>query len=186
MGKEQLACPSCGKTIEAGVAECPYCGLNIRSGEPFEMRVRRAKAAREGPVERLGARLGLGTTIVLGLVFLGGFLYQRRAETVFRNYPDEFVTYIWQLESIDALAAAGRVADARVAAQELIEELRQKQAQIRIEAAPTTQEKQDPTRRPKAVRRAHKSLLGNLAKKAEFKLHNLPLQPEQSSSSGGS
>jgi len=151
---------------------CPHCGLNIRSGESYDAKVRRVKA-RDIRVERLGAPLLLGLAFMLGLIMLGGYLYQKRAETVIREKQAEFGNYIWRLETIDSLAAAGRIEEAREAAEKLARELKARQAQIKIEAAPTSVQRRDPRRRPKPIRAAEKSLLGNLAKKAEFKVRVL-------------
>ena len=179
MGKELLACPGCGKMVEAGTPACPHCGMNIQTGETFEAKVQRAKERTIRP-ERLGTRLAVATLFVLALVFLGGFLYQRRAERVFRDKPEVFAGYLMRLEQMDSLAAAGKTADALALGEALVKELNARESSIVIEDAPTTQQARDTKRVPKAVRRAEKGLLHNLARKVEYKLNMLSAKPPQS------
>jgi len=178
MGKELIACPGCGKLVEVGKLVCPHCGMNIQTGESFETKVQRARG-RRGRAERLGGRLAAAVVFVLVLLFLGGFLYQRRAEKVFENKPQEFAGYLMLMEQIDSLAAAGMTAEARAAGESLIKELNDRESRIVIEAAPTTYEARDTKRVPKSVRRAEKSLLRNLARKVEYKLSMLSVKPAQ-------
>ena len=172
MGKEVLKCPNCGAKAAIDVILCPTCGTNIRTGETFDAKVKRARPRLLHP-ERFMKGVYLGVAVVFALVVLAGFVYQCQIEGALKLKPDEFRGYVSRLEMIDALAKRGEKQEARDVAEKLIKELRDKASKIRIEDAPTTAELNDPKRVPRSIRAAEKALLGNLADKAEVKLEKL-------------
>ena len=54
MAKVVLQCPSCGKEVELGEIECKYCGVNLKSGEAYESKVKKGKSKDKHP-EHFGA-----------------------------------------------------------------------------------------------------------------------------------
>lgn len=184
MGKDTAGCPNCGEPVEAGDTMCANCGVNLVSGENYEERIKRArgrqKKAREGaPVG------GIGLAVLFGLLLLAGFLYQGRVIKVLRADPEDMSGYIGRLQKVehlvdralDAQSVSERDRFARRArdrGEALIEELRETADGIEIEAAPTTDQRDKDDQAPKAVRKARKTLLYNLASKAEHHLERLP------------
>jgi hypothetical protein len=184
MGKDKAGCPNCGEPVEAGETMCPNCGVNLVSGESYEERIKRSrgrqKKAREGtPVG------GIGLAVLFGLLLLAGFLYQGRVIKVLRTNSEEMSGYIGRLQRLEVLVdrAVGAETDserdrfagrARESGEALITALRETADAIDIEAAPTTDQKRRGEKPPKALRRARKTLLYNLASKAEYHLNRLP------------
>ncbi len=115
-------CPNCDEILPAGTVKCKNCGLNIHTGESYEMQVKKAKGAGSSQPPTTG-RLGLTILAALGFVFLAGFLYQRGMIRTIQENPDLYQTYAERLETVDELLALGRKRDAGEAAQELKSEL---------------------------------------------------------------
>ena len=173
MGTEERECPSCGQMVDAGSLVCPHCGINVRTGEVYELKVERAKG-KEALPEHFGLGMALGLVLAFGLVLLSGFLYQRRTERVIKQQPEQFAGFIIRLEQMDGLAVAGDLAEARELGEELISELTDRVNEFQIEVASGTGQKGRDLRRTRNLRRAEKSLLQNIAKKAQHKLNRLP------------
>jgi len=169
MSEGQMKCPTCGANVALGTLTCPNCGVNIRTGETYDARVKRAKPKDLHP-ERFHQSVYIGVITVFALVMLGGFLYQRRVETVIGLKPDTYAEHLIRMDEIDSLIAMGKTQEAVEAGQALVAELRKADHVIEIELAPTTVQRETRSRISKAVRRAEKSLLRNLVKKVEHKL----------------
>ena len=174
--KETMECPNCGATISASALTCGNCGINVRTGEVYEAKVERAKG-REALPERFGAGMGASIALAFGLVLLSGFLYQRRTEKAIKERPADFIKYVVRMEQVNDLAAAGEIADARALGQELFADLTTRGDGIRIEAASGTGVRTGEQARSKAIRRAEKKLLRNMAKKVQYRLDRLPAGP---------
>jgi predicted PilT family ATPase len=145
----------------------------MRSGESFQSRVKRAKGKRH-QADNVGRTVGFGLTIVFALVILAGFLYQQRATKVIRDSEREYTDYAARLQRLELLVEEGEYQQARGMGERLIEELNQKAESIKIEVAPTTEQKESGETAPKAIRKAEKRLLQNLAAKAKKKLKGIP------------
>jgi len=171
MGTDQTTCPSCGEAVDIGAAECPHCGVNIRSGESYETRVERART-REGPASHIGRNLGFAVTVGFALLILAGFLYQQRAIKVMREGAEQYTDYIARLQQVDDLIARGEADQAQQVGEQLIEQMRQHEESIQVEVGRTTDQVKSQDR-PKSIRRAEKALLRNLIEKTEYKLSQL-------------
>ncbi len=178
-----LICPSCGSPVSPDDVECPRCGVNLKSGESYETRVRRARGKLRH-TEGLVGGLYIALAFVLGLSCIGGYSYQARMERVIVQRPDLFREPIRRLQEIDDLIAVGRSAEARETALALARELdtTADQIQVRDLYAPKT----PPPRRyrttasePEYDRRGAKRLLHNLAEKARFKARAVAHQESQ-------
>lgn len=178
---EEMNCPSCGATISASSLTCGSCGINVRTGEVYEVKVERAKG-REPLPERFGAGIGTGLALAFGLVLLSGFLYQRRMEMVIKERLEDFRHDVVRMELVDSLAAAGEITEARALGQELMADLTARADRIKVEAASGTRPKGGEQKRSRGIRRAEKKLLLNLAKKVQYKLDHLPAGPQASAS----
>lgn len=184
MATDDAGCPNCGEPVKPGDTLCSNCGLNLVSGESYEEKLKRSrgrqKTAKEGtPVG------GIALAVTFGLLLLAGFLYQGRIIKVLRAEPDEFSADVARLQRVEHLVDQALKAEtasqrerlarqARNDGEDLIEELRDGAEAIKIEAAPTTDQQKEKDRTPKALRRAKKTFLRNLAAKAEFHLSRLP------------
>ena len=184
MGEDKSQCPNCSEPIEAGQTLCPNCGVNLVSGESFDEKVKRARG-REKKVSEGVPALGIGLAVLFGLLLLAGFLYQGRVIKVLRNDPELWTDHIGRLQEVEFLVdqaleadSPSRAADlgerAREKSQELINELREEAESIEIESAPTTRQKREGKKAPKALRQAKRTLLYNLAAKAEYHESRLP------------
>lgn len=168
MAEVELKCPSCGRTVQLGDIECPHCGVNLKSGESFAARVKRARGKAKHP-EGLTGGIYVGVAIVFLLLSLAGYFYQSRMESVIEEKPELFVHYIEDLQLIEDWEAAGKYADARKKAQELSEQLLNEAARIKPKQA------YDPdAKKEKWDKRGAKRLLNNLRAKVERKLDELP------------
>jgi len=174
MQRPKLQCPSCGGPVRVGDIECKHCGVNLKSGESYEARVKRTR----GKLKHHEGLTG-GLYIALGLAFvlltLGGFLYQRRMHKVMRQQPQMFVPGVRELARLDRLAARGEHAVAQQQARDLAQALRDQAESIELEDLYAPREKDQwghpvPKRTErKWDKRGGKALLLNLAAKAESK-----------------
>ena len=158
--------------MDVGAAECPHCGVNIRSGESYETRVERART-REGPASHVGRNLGFAVTVGFALLILAGFLYQQRAIKVMREGAEQYTGYIAGLQQVEDLIARGEGEQAQQVGQELIEQMRRHEESIEVEVGRTTDQVHS-QERPKSIRRAEKALLRNLIEKTQYKLSQIP------------
>ncbi len=174
MQRPELQCPSCGGPVRVGDIECKHCGVNLKSGESFEVRVKRARGKLKHN-EGLTGGLYIGLGLAFVLLTLGGFLHQRRVERVLRQRPQMFVPRVQQLARLNRLAASGQRAQARQEALEMARELREEADGMKFEdlyARPERDVWGHPVQRKEEApwdKSGGKSLLINLAAKAESK-----------------
>ena len=76
--EETRQCSSCGTPVPASENECSYCGLNLDTGESYEVRVKKAKQDRNHQVAPLSTVLML-PVIAFAIAVFAGWMYQRRA-----------------------------------------------------------------------------------------------------------
>ena len=108
MAKAQLKCPGCQSTVDIGDVECKVCGLNLKSGEALETRVRKAKGKAIHP-EHFGGRLYLGVVLAFGLAVFGGYMFQTQAVDVsFVERQDLYWYAVDELQRIGDLVTAGQ------------------------------------------------------------------------------
>lgn len=174
MGESKMQCPNCGGDVTVGTLLCPGCGVNIRTGETFDARVKRAKP-KELHGERLQTGIYFGVTLAFAVVMVSGYLFQTRIEKVIRGNGEAFAQYVKELEEIDSLLAQGKKEPAAKKGEALIKALTDRARSIRIEDAPTTRQLADPSLKSKGMRKAEKNLLYNLAAKVKHRLPQLEL-----------
>lgn len=194
MAKVRLQCPSCGSEVELGDIECKNCGVNLKSGETYETRVKQAKGKATHP-EQFAGRVYMGVTVAFALCAFAGLMYQRAVEKTIKDRPDLFKYPVLKLEEIDGLVAMGSSArdtgDADVALQrfkrarketeDLISWLVAHDKGIKLEqlyssesalqAPPGSRRKPE---EPEYNKRLAKRILQNLKAKAEHKLNEIP------------
>ena len=175
MSEETLRCPNCDAPVEVGELSCPKCGINLRTGESFESKVKRAKSKDLHP-EHFRSGLYLTVGIIYAIVVFGGYMYQRRVEGALRERQDVFADFLARTERVERLAAAGRTAEAREVAAAVIEAMRQRDRAIEGEINPRFYGAKEPAWGVKTRRVAEQRLLRNMVKKLERKLSALPSQ----------
>ncbi len=117
----QKKCPNCEADIQSGVI-CDNCGLDIQTGESYEMRILKAKGARNRQMP-ITSRIGFLILIAFGLVLLAGFMFQRQILEVIRQDPLQYRNYVEWLEKVDnKLEESVTRADDSEARQKLLEE----------------------------------------------------------------
>lgn len=196
MGKVLMQCPSCGGQVELGDIECSQCGVNLKSGESYETRVKQAKGKAIHP-EHFTGRIYVGLVFVFGLCVFAGYMYQRVVEATITETSKEglnlFQYPVWKMQEIDDLVAAGdqeakegnaaaareSYGEARKRMQELIQWLGQEADAIKPKQ-PFALSDDDSRRRrwrpePEYNKRVAKRLLKNLKAKAEHRLKQMPV-----------
>jgi len=106
MAKAQLECPSCGSKVELGDITCKICGVNLKSGESFETRVRQARGKAVHP-EHFTGRIYISVVMAFGLVVFSGLMYQIIVEKTITQVPELFRYPVEKLEEIRGLVARG-------------------------------------------------------------------------------
>ncbi len=189
MGKVILKCPSCGKDVELGDIECKHCGVNLKSGEAFESRVKKAKGKDKHP-EHFGGGLLLGVTLGFAAFVFSGYMYQGAVEKTFAQKPDLFKYPVQRMREIgdmilagDALGAKGesklaraKYEEARDATTELMKWLQTTADQVKPEQ-PYKKEHESIYGRPQEPnynKRVAKRQLTNLKVKAQDMLETIP------------
>jgi hypothetical protein len=104
MAKAQLECPSCGSKVELGDITCKVCGVNLKSGESFETRVRQARGTAVHP-EHFTGRIYISVVMAFGLVVFSGLMYQIIVEKTISQVPELFRYPVEKLEEIRGLVA---------------------------------------------------------------------------------
>lgn len=189
MAEVTLKCPSCEKDVTLGDIECPHCGMNLKSGEAFETRVKKAKGKEKHP-EHFGRGIYFGVVVAFSLVIFAGFMYQGLVEETIQQKRELFEYAVLKLQEIDDLvvagkhewaqgnpaAAQGKYDEAREATQELITWIDGEAARIKPEQ-PYAKKHTESWRRlePEYNRRVAKRLLYNLKAKAQYTLEQIPL-----------
>jgi len=154
MPKKIAQCPDCDMEMKPDAARCPNCGLNIHTGESYEMRLKKVKGEdRRKPSGQ--KNLGFIIIIALGFVVLGGFLYQRNMVSIIQENQDIYGNYIEQFDDIDRHIEEGQKGSANEAAQALVAELNERLGSLAEE--------------DKNERR----LINNLISKAEHRLESI-------------
>jgi hypothetical protein len=187
----KLQCPSCHGEVTLGDVECPHCGVNLKSGESYEERVKQAKGKDVHP-EHFGGRISAAVAFALTLVLFAGFMWERAVRNVFADKYDTFSYAVGKLQEIDdmiarahrqealgeAPAAQKTFADAARATNELIDWLRTTDDSIEPKvpyAKENTQQGTRPWRTEKDYNRPlAKRQLKNLRAKAELRLKSIP------------
>jgi len=184
----RLQCPSCGKEVGLGEIECPHFGVNLKSGEAYETRVKQAKGKQEHP-EHFGGRVGAAVVVALGLIFFAGFMYERASRKVLADVPEFFRPPVETLQKVDDMlaradqqqamgesAAAGKTfADARHELEGLVEWLQKTDESIRSDAAYAQDTNPHPWRQQKEYNRGvAKRQLKNLRAKVELRFKRIP------------
>lgn len=98
----QLTCPSCGELVEIGATTCPHCGVNVKSGESFEGRVKRARGKARHPEHFAGTVL-VSCTVLLGVTLFGGYMYQKRIHKLMVVNPEGLSGYVTGLKILDEM-----------------------------------------------------------------------------------
>jgi len=112
MAKAQLECPSCGSKVELGDITCKICGVNLKSGESFETRVRQARGKAVHP-EHFTGRIYISVVMAFGLVVFSGLMYQIIVEKTITQVPELFRYPVEKLEEIRGLVARGDTEEAQ-------------------------------------------------------------------------
>ena len=118
--EETRQCSSCGTDVPVSENECPYCGLNLDTGESFQMRVRKSKQDREHQAVPLSSVLML-PIIAFALAVFAGYMYQRQAESTLQKSRDLVQPYVEKLRKVDVLTRFGQVEKARELCQQVVE-----------------------------------------------------------------
>lgn len=112
MAKAKLQCPSCGSKVELGDVECKVCGVNLKSGEAYETRMKQARGKAIHP-EHFGGRIAVGVVLAFGLFVFAGLMYQTQMVTrALTERPDLYQYPVSKLQQIDDLIAMGAKAEA--------------------------------------------------------------------------
>ena len=191
MAKAQLQCPACGSRIQLGDIECKVCGVNLKSGESFAARAKKAKGKAVHP-EHFAGRLYFGVVIAFGLFVFAGLMYQTQmVERSFKERPDLYQGPVQQIQQIqdlitegdqeqaagNAKAAQEHYTDARDTAKKLMDALDTQVNSIKPEE-PYAPEQQSPyaygSAQPKYNRTMARRLLSDLRAKAENQLNRIP------------
>ncbi len=189
MAKVTLKCPGCDKDVELGEVECPHCGVNLKSGESYETKQKKARGKDQHP-EHFAGGVYAGVIIALTLALFAGYMYQSMVEKTITRAWDIFKYPVEKLQEIEDLVTMGnhhvaadeptiakeKYGEARKGGQELITYLDQQYQLIR----PPDPYAKKPTDRygreakPEFNKRIAKRLLHNLKLKAQRTLEEIP------------
>ena len=158
--EETRQCSTCGTQVPVTEKECPYCGLNLETGEAYETRVRKAKQDRDHKVAPLSTVLML-PVIAFALTVFAGYMYQRQAESSLDSNKSLVQEYVAQLKKVDTLARFGKVSEARELCQQIIDDVENEASDVESDG---DEEDGGATKR---------SLLLSIQSKAEHKLQKL-------------
>ncbi len=192
MAKAQLQCPACGSKVLLGDIECKVCGVNLKSGESFEARAKKAKGKAVHP-EHFAGRIYLGVVLAFGMFVFAGVMYQTQmVMKSFKERPDLYQAPVLELQKIEDLItegdneqAAGNAkaaqedyTAARESAQKLIDGLQKQVDSIQPEEPYAATARPNPyqygTNEPKYNRTMARRLLSDLQAKAEKLLDRIP------------
>ena len=172
-----------------GDVACPHCGVNLKSGESYEARVKKTKGKEVHP-EHFGGRITAIVAVALGITIFAGFMWQRTVDKVFAVQGEIFRYPVQKLQEIDDQIARGYAAQdqgdnttalrafkaARNDTDELIQWLKKEDERIKPKApyAPDEPERYRRKKEPEYNKRVAKKLLRNLIAKAERRQDRLP------------
>ncbi len=181
MSQSVQRCPTCKTEVEKSQVECRVCGMNVKTGESFQDKVKRAKRAETHPEY---FHRGILAMVLFGFVIfiLAGFMYQRSREKILgreitvikrlRKTIVYFRKHIERLEELDGMVAARKYEDADKAAKTLIKDLNTELGVVRetIKAAYSDDEEGRVEAAKKSERLVAVSLLENIKAKTEHRL----------------
>ena len=119
----QRRCSDCGTKVPVKETECPYCGLNLDTGQSFEVKVKQAKPNRSHQATPLSTLLVM-PVIAFALIVFAGYMYQRRAESIMDNNKSAVEPILTKLEKADNLARFGKKAEAKKMCEQAIEDIK--------------------------------------------------------------
>jgi uncharacterized membrane protein YvbJ len=191
MAKAQLQCPACGSKVQLDDIECKICGINLKSGESFEVKAKKARGKAVHP-EHFSGRIYVGVVVAFGMVVFAGLMYQTQVvEKSLAERPDLYQGAVEEFQGIedllarggqeaasgDAKAAAEDYRNARERTQKLRDGLKATADAIRPEE-PYAKDDRSPyvygSQEPKYNRTVAKRVLYDLAAKAENELNRIP------------
>jgi len=120
--KPKQKCPNCASEVSPGQLECQYCGTNVKTGETFEMKVKRAEV-KGVHAEKYVRHIFAGVAVAFALAILGGFLTQKGTEEFVKKHPMKFRNYAIQMRELDRLIDAGQTVEAAAKGKSLREEI---------------------------------------------------------------
>lgn len=179
MAKEQtLECPSCNGTVALGEVKCPHCGVNLKSGESFEVQVKRARGKAKHKEIYTGG-LYVGIALALAVCIFAGYEYQRSVEKVLADQSNTFMPFLQKFQQVRDLADAGQYAQARTDGQDLLKELQAADDAIVLTPYDATKvtdvySQSRVPRKSKGDQAGKKRLLANMIAKTKYLLDNLP------------
>jgi hypothetical protein len=178
--------------VGLGDIQCPNCGINLKSGESYESRVKQAKGKMVHP-EHFAAPIYVIALVAAAVFLFAGLKWQEACEAAMAQQPEWFDFAVTQMQTMDGLVAKGKQArregdseaekksfdEARAIGEELVGWLSQTAEAIQPD------ESEILTGRPKQVgygrrmekqydKKVVKRMLVNLQKKAERKLEQIP------------
>lgn len=170
MAEAELSCPNCGEPVGLGDVTCSNCGVNLRSGETYDSRVKRARGRGEHKKTYTGG-LYMGVVGAFLLFVFAGYMYHRSMNKVISQVPQFFRGPVQELHEIRGMVHAGQTQEARQRLDALIQELDQKASSIKIESFTGAEQISNPgMRRAKKTewsKRSAKRLLYRLKAEAE-------------------
>lgn len=154
-------CSGCGSPVPISENECSYCGLNLDTGESFEVRVKKAKQDMDHEAAPLNTVLML-PVIAFALAVFAGYMYQRQAESALQENKSVAQEYLKRLKKVDILVQFGDVSEARKLCKKVVED-------IKNEAT----KKKETSSDEEEGGSGRKSVLLSIQAKAEHKLQKL-------------
>ncbi len=113
-----VECPNCSEQIRGGAVTCNNCGFDIRTGESYKMRIKKAKGSRDRRPPATGT-VGLIMLVALGFVLLAGYIYQRR---VLEEITEEYGSYFERLARVETVEDADSLISSLEQRRDAIEE----------------------------------------------------------------
>ncbi len=189
MAKVTLKCPACDKDVELGEVECPHCGVNLKSGESYEAKQKKAKGKDQHP-EHFAGGIYAGVIVAFTLVVFAGYMYQSMVEKTITRAWDIFEYPVLKQQEVEDLVAIGshhaaegeptmakeKYGEARKAGEDLITYLDAQFQMIRPDD-PYAKKRTDRYGRetkPQFNKRIARRLLHNMKLKAQQTLEDIP------------
>jgi hypothetical protein len=196
MADVTLKCPSCGEDVGLGDIVCASCGINLKSGEAYETRVKQAKGKAVHP-EHFASPVYVVGLVAAAVFLFAGLKWQQTCEEAMTQQPEWFSYAVLQMRNVDDLVAQGNLAlqggdseaarkafeEARGTAEGLVGWLQQMADSIKpdeseiLTGKPKTPRGYATRKETPYDKNVVKRLLVNLQKKAQRKLEQLPAVP---------